>query len=61
MSNIEFIKVGTIPAGKYNSEIDMYNIQFTVDIRIGDIEYKDVQVSIPEETIKSLIWRYETH
>ena len=55
MDNIEFKK---LPLDKHN--IQDYAVSLKVDIKLGDIVYKDAVITIPESSLKHIVWKYET-
>ena len=57
-NNIDYVKIGYCKGDKYTAPHDIYAIELTVDIKLGDTVYKDAVITIPEETIKHLFWKY---
>ena len=58
MEDIEFV-----PAGVRETEygnILLRDVKLKVDIQLGDTIYKDTVLTIPEQTLQSIVWKYET-
>lgn len=58
MDSIEFVKVEERKE-KYGTVL-IRDVKLKVDIQLGDTVYKDAVITIPESTLQSIIWKYET-
>lgn len=58
MDNIEFVKVEERKE-KYGTTV-IRDVKLKVDIQLGDTVYKDAVITIPEHTLQSIVWKYET-
>ena len=56
--NIRYIKIGHCEGDEYTAPHDIKALELTVDIQLGDTVYKDAKITIPEETITTLFWKY---
>lgn len=57
-NGINYVKIGHCEGDEYTAPHDVYAIELTVDIKFGGTAYKDAKITIPEETIKHLFWKY---
>ena len=57
IDNIEFVKVKEGIPGK---TCDSYDCRILVDIQLGETVYKDAVITISENTLKHIVWKFET-
>lgn len=57
MGNIKYIRTSDGIPGESKPT---YDVQIKVDIQLGDTVYKDAVITVPESTLRSIVWQYET-
>ena len=58
VDEIKYIKIGHCEGDEYTRPHDIKALELTIDIQLGDTIYKDAKITIPEEIITHLFWKY---